>query len=70
MTRLRNYRAARAGAGRRFALIENGRFPSSGIDMAAHRLTWWEARPPAAEIFTIDITDPSRIAMLGSLQGG
>ena len=39
-----------------------------GIDMAAHRLDL--VNPSGGGIFTIDVTDPSRIAMLGSLKVG
>lgn len=39
-----------------------------GIDMAAHRLDL--VNPSGGGVFTIDVTDPSRIAMLGSLKVG
>jgi hypothetical protein len=39
-----------------------------GIDMAAHRLDL--VSPSGGGVYTIDVTDPSRIAMLGSLKVG
>jgi hypothetical protein len=39
-----------------------------GIDMAAHRLDL--VNPSGGAIFTVDVTDPSRIAMLGSIKVG
>jgi hypothetical protein len=39
-----------------------------GIDMAAHRVDL--VNPTGGGIYTIDITDPSRVAMLGSLKVG
>jgi len=39
-----------------------------GIDLAAHRLDL--VSPSGGGVYTIDVTDPSRIAMLGSLKVG
>lgn len=39
-----------------------------GIDMAAHRLDL--VNPSGGAIFTVDVTDPSRISMLSSLKVG
>lgn len=39
-----------------------------GIDLAAHRLDL--VNPSGGGVYTIDVTDPSRIAMLGSLKVG
>lgn len=39
-----------------------------GIDLAAHRVDL--VSPSGGGIYTIDVTDPSRIAMLGSLKVG
>ena len=39
-----------------------------GIDLAAHRVDL--VNPTGGGIYTIDVTDPSRIAMLGSLKVG
>jgi hypothetical protein len=39
-----------------------------GIDLAAHSVEVFN--PSGGGIYTIDVTDPSRIAMLGSLKVG